>query len=240
MTTVSEAATEKSYTRPLLATNAVVAWLGVAISFALTISGYYLGSEQLDKQSLLGNVPSGHDSPLERFLDWSTYFTIISNITVAVVLTVLVLRPALFTRQDRVGGIWRALRLDSVLMIVITGTFYWLLLAEGGKTGWDLVDNTMLHTVTPIVSVVVWLVAGPRGLVSRRTIAPSLVLPLAWAVYAIARGKVVGAYPYSFLDVDTQGLVPVLGFVLAIVAFGVVMALAMLVVDRLLVRRSRA
>ena len=240
MTTVSEAATEKSYTRPLLATNAVVAWLGVAISFALTISGYYLGSEQLDKQSLLGNVPSGHDSPLERFLDWSTYFTIISNITVAVVLTVLVLRPALFTRQDRVGGIWRALRLDSVLMIVITGTFYWLLLAEGGKTGWDLVDNTMLHTVTPIVSVVVWLVAGPRGLVSRRTIAPSLVLPLAWAVYAIARGKVVGAYPYSFLDVDTQGLVPVLGFVLAIVAFGVVMALAMLAVDHLLVRRSRA
>ena len=96
------------------------------------------------------------------------------------------------------------------------------------------------HTVTPIVSVVVWLVAGPRGLVSRRTIAPALVLPLAWAVYAIARGKVVGAYPYSFLDVDTQGLVPVLGFVLAIVAFGVVMALAMLVVDRLLVRRSRA
>ena len=149
MATVSEAATEKSYTRPLLATDAVVAWLGVAISFTLTISGYYLGSEKLDKQSILGNVPSGHDSPLERIIDWSTYFTIISAITVAVVLTVLMLRPALFTREDRVGGIWRALRLDSVLMIVITGIFYWLLLAEGRKIGWDLVDSTILHTVTP-------------------------------------------------------------------------------------------
>ena len=38
-------------------------------------------------------------------------------------------------------------------MIVITGIFYWLLLAEGGKTGWDLVDNTMVHTITPIVTV---------------------------------------------------------------------------------------
>jgi hypothetical protein len=240
MTTVSDAATEKSHARPLLATNAVVAWVGVVISFTVTISGYYLGQENPDKQSILGNVPSGHDSPLERFLDWSTYFTMVSNITVAVVLTVLVLRPALFTREDRVGGIWRALRLDSVLMIVITGIFYWLLLAEGGKTGWDLVDNTMMHTVTPIVTVVVWLVAGPRGLVSRRTIAPALVLPLAWAAYAIVRGKVVGAYPYSFLDVSTQGLVEVLVFLLGIVAFGVVVALAMLAMDHLLVRRSRA
>jgi hypothetical protein len=181
--------------RPLLAVNAVIAWCAVLLSLTLSLSGYYADDIDPEKATILGNVPDGVDTPLERFLDWITYFTIISNITVAVIVTLLLTRPGLFTSRGVGGDIWRALRLDSVLMIVITGVVYNLLLAEGGKEGWDALSNTLLHWVVPLVTPLVWIVAGPRGLIAGRTIPLALILPLGWAAFALVRGQVVGAYP---------------------------------------------
>ena len=122
-----------SFGRLLLILNALLAWAAVLLSLTLNLSGYYIDTIDPSKPTLLGNVPGGVDTPLERFLDWSTYFTILSNVTGAIVLTVLVLRPGLFLRRDGVGTLWRTLRFDSVLMIIITGVVYNLLLASGEK-----------------------------------------------------------------------------------------------------------
>ncbi|HET7902734.1 MAG TPA: Pr6Pr family membrane protein [Candidatus Nanopelagicales bacterium] len=223
-----------SWGRPLIAVNALAAWFGVLLSAYLSVSGYYLGKEDPAKVSILGNVPSGHDQWYERLFDWLTYFTIWSNIVVAVVLTVLWLRPGVFARRDGTGFVWRALRLDSVLMIVITGIVYNLVLATGGKTGADLVSDTTLHVVVPVLTLVVWLLAGPRGLLDLRVIAASLVLPIGWAAMALVRGAVVGAYPYPFLDVAKNGFASVLAFVGVILVVAVVLALVLLGLDRVL------
>lgn len=228
-----------SWGRPLLATNALVAWCAVTFSAYLSVSGYYLGKEDLSKPSILGNLPAGHDQWYERLFDWLTYFTIWSNLTVAIVVTVLWLRPDLFVRSDAVGTVWRALRLDSVLMIAITGIVYRLILASGGKTGADLVSDTLVHVVVPLLTAAVWLLAGPRGLLTVRTIAPALVLPLVWAVVALVRGAVVGAYPYPFLDVAKNGLASVLAFIGVILVVAVVLALVLLALDRVLPPRAR-
>jgi hypothetical protein len=219
--------------------NAIVAWLGVVLSFTLTVSGYYVDQVNPAKTSILGNVPEGIDTPWERFLDWITYFTILSNVLVAVVLTMLVLGPSLFTRRTAGGAAWRALRLDSVLMIVITGVLYNLLLAEGEKSGWDQVSNSMLHMATPLLTLIVWIIAGPRGLITGRTIGLSLLLPLLWAVFALVRGGVVGAYPYPFLDVTANGLTSVLVFIAVIVVIAVVLALGLLGIDAMLRATTR-
>jgi hypothetical protein len=218
--------------RVLLGANAVIAWLAVGVSMTLMVTGYYADEIDPAEPTILGNILTGKDSVLERLLDWTTYFTILSNIVVAVVVTALVARPELFTRDDRVGTSWRTLRLDSVLMIVITGVVYNLLLATGGKTGWDLLSNTLLHVVVPLVTPVVWIIAGPRGLITPRIIGLSLLLPLAWAGYAILRGAAVTAYPYPFLDVSTNGLASVLVFIAAIVVVAVLLALVLWAVDR--------
>lgn len=225
--------------RPLIVVNALVAWFAVLFSAYLSVSGYYLGKEDPTKPSILGNIPSGHDQWYERLFDYLTYFTIWSNITVAVVLTVLWLRPDLFVRDGRAGAVWRALRLDSVLMIVITGIVYNLILRGAEKSGADLVSDTALHVVVPILTLLVWLLAGPRGLLTTRTIAPSLVLPLVWAVVALVRGAVVGAYPYPFLDVAKNGLASVLAFIAVILVVAVVLAFALLGLDRVLPPRER-
>jgi hypothetical protein len=211
--------------------NLVAAWFAVALSFTLNVTGYYVDQVDPTKPTILGNIPSGIDTPWERLFDWITYFTILSNIVVAVVLTALVARPALFTRKDGVGTLWRTLRLDSVLMIIVTGVVYNLLLATGGKTGWDLLSNTMLHVAGPLLTVIVWLVAGPRGLISGRIIGLSLLLPLLWAAFALIRGQIVGAYPYPFLDVSTNGLASVLTFIAAILVIAVVLGAILLAID---------
>lgn len=211
--------------------NAVVAWCAVGLSFTLSVGGYYVDALDPAKPSILGNTPEGIDTPWERFLDWITYFTIVSNLVVAVVLTMLIARPALFSRPDAAGAVWRALRLDSVLMITITGLVYNLLLAESGKTGWDLLSNTLLHWVVPLLTPIVWIIAGPRGLISLRTIALAMVVPLLWAGFALVRGLAVGAYPYPFLDIEANGLVSVVAFVAVILVVAVVLALILMAVD---------
>jgi hypothetical protein len=220
-----------SYGKALFALNALVAWIAVTLSLTLNLTGYYVADANPAKPTILGNVAAGIDTPWERFFDWTTYFTILSNIVVAVVMTMLVVKPRLFTRRDSVGTLWRTLRLDSLLMIVITGVVYNLMLAEGGKTGWDLVSNSLLHWIVPLLTPIIWILAGPRGLFSARVIPLSLVLPLIWASYALIRGQAVGAYPYPFLDVSANGLASVLTFIGAILVVAVVLALILWAVD---------
>ncbi|MEZ5115666.1 MAG: Pr6Pr family membrane protein [Candidatus Nanopelagicales bacterium] len=225
--------------RSWIAVNAVSAWFGVLLSLTLNLSGYYVDKGDPSEPTLLGNVPGGVDTPLERFFDWTTYFTILSNVVVVVAVTALLVRPDLFTRGGLTGTVWRTLRLDSVLMIVITGVLYNLLLADWNKTGWDLLSNLMLHVITPIVTVVVWVVAGPRGLVQPRLAVTALVIPLGWAAYALVRGAAIGAYPYPFLDVQTKGLASVLVFVAGVAVLGLALGLLAVWVDRLLDRGRR-
>jgi hypothetical protein len=85
--------------------------------------------------------------------------------------------------------------------------------------------------VVPILTPIVWIIAGPRGLISPRIIGYALVLPLLWAAYALVRGAAVGAYPYPFLDVAINGFASVLVFIAVIVVIAVLLALVLWAVD---------
>lgn len=232
--------TTSRYARPLLMLNAAVAALAVTVSFSLMATGYYVDQIDPTKPTLLGNIPTGKDQIWERFFDWISYFTILSNITVTVVTLMLLFKPELFTRTDKVGNRWRALRLDSLLMISITGIVYNVLLKGGEKVGWDLLSDTLQHALNPIVTVVVFLLVGPRGLIDLKTIARAMVVPILWAVFALMRGQVIGAYPYFFLDVATVGWMSVITFILAIMVFAIVIALVFLAYDKLVTKRQNA
>lgn len=219
------------FARPLFGANALLAWTAVVLQLVMSVSGYYVDAVNPAKPTILGNTAAGIDTPLERFFDWISYFTIWSNIVVAVVLTALTVRPALFARTDATGAIWRALRLDSVVMIVVTGVVYNLLLAQGGKSGLDAVSNTLLHVAVPIVTLIVWIIAGPRDLIRGSTLGLFLIVPLVWAAFALIRGQAVGAYPYPFLDVATNGWASVLAFLVVIIVVALVLAVILWAID---------
>lgn len=217
------------WARPLFGINALVAWAGCGLQFFLSTFGVYPSTNTVASQ--LGNNDQG---ALGRIFDYFTYFTILSNILVAVILTMLFLNPA------RDGKIFRVLRLDTVLMITVTGVVYNLVLAADAKNvGWQIVANSLEHQITPVVTVVVWLLVGPRGWINLRTMVWAFALPIGWLVFALIRGAIIGAYPYPFLDVVQYGYGTVLTNVAFIVLFAAVILLILWGVDALVSRLSR-
>lgn len=227
------------FQRLLIGLNALVALATVGVSFSLMFVGYYVDTVDLSEPTIIGNNPNGVDQVWERFFDWIGYFTILSNITVSIVMVMLVLKPEVFALQNLKGRIWRALRLDSVLMIVITGIVYNLLLAEGDKVGWDAVSNSLQHIINPIVTLLVFLLVGPRKILSFGTVADAMVLPILWAVVVLIRGSVISAYPYPFLDVISNGLGNVIAFIMQIMVFALIISALLFVYEKVLARITR-
>ena len=212
--------------------NAVVAWFGLGVQFVISATGMYPPTETVLSQLGAGN-PAGAAGALPRIIDFFSYFTIWSNILVALVLTALAANP----RRD--SPALRVLRLDAVLMIAITGIVYAVVLAPTAELrGWEVLANAFIHILTPLVTVVVWLVAGPRRWIRWSTIAKAMILPLVWLAYTLVRGAVIGAYPYPFVDVVALGYGQVAINVVAIVVFATVLGAILLGVDRLLSRRG--
>ena len=218
--------------RAAYAVNAGVAWLGVVLTLLISaLDGYDRGPVD---PGLYGDTATGLGGAPARLLDSLSYFTIWSNIVVAVSVTLLLASPLPAT------GARKVLRLAGLLMITVTGIVYQLLLAPTAMvTGWSVLTNPILHIVTPILTVVVWLVWGPRGWTSWRLVGASMLLPLAWIVWMLARGAVIGSYPYGFVNVDELGWPSVLATLGQIVVFGVIIGALLHGIDRLLVRLRR-
>ena len=215
--------------RRWLALNAILAWLGLAVSLTLTVTNLYPSTVTVPTR-----YGADHAAGLgSRLADWFSYFTIWSNIVVAVVTSLLA------WGRPRVGAALRAARLDSVLLITITGLVYAVVLAPVSvQRGWENVSNSLLHQVTPVLTVIVWVVVGPRGWVNRRTVLDALVIPLTWVTVMLLHGAFVGAYPYPFVDVAALGFARALANVAAILGLGLLMAAGFLAVERGLARRS--
>ena len=57
----------------------------------------------------------------------------------------------------------------------------------------------------PVLTFAGWVVFGPRGVVRREDLLPSLIWPVAWLAATLALGPVVSWYPYPFINVDQIG-----------------------------------
>ncbi len=223
-------------TRPLARTaylaNAVLAWLGVGLTLVISAAGGYEPTPVTG--NLYGVHPEGVAGVVSRVSDTLSYFTIWSNVVVAIALTLLVRQP------DRDTPLRRVLRLDSVLMITITAIVYAVLLAPSAVVvGWSRLTDPILHQVTPALTVLVFLVFGPRRWVTGRVVLASMAIPLAWIVWMLARGAVVGAYPYDFADVGTRGYPAVAATLAGILVFGVVVAAVFWGLDAVITRVTR-
>lgn len=163
-----------------------------------------------------------------RLVRLFSYFTIQSNLLILVVLITLALHP----RRD--GRLWRILRLDALLGIVITGLVYALVLSkEVHPVGLAAVANTGLHYVAPWASLAGWLLFGPRPRIDTRTIALVFIWPVAWIGYTFVHGAVSHWYPYPFLDAGQLGFEVALRNTSFVVVLAAVLIVALKLLDRL-------
>ncbi|MBK3578379.1 Pr6Pr family membrane protein, partial [Streptomyces sp. MBT65] len=149
-----------------------------------------------------------------------TYFTIQSNIVLALVM-IATARRAWTARRPLSPLVTGA----ALLYITITGLVYHLILAHasspfamtgGPLGGWQAVTNQVLHTVIPIAAVIDWLFLTAPGRLHLRMAATWLLYPMTYLAVSLARGELIlpgtpGRYLYSFLNVEQHGYKSVLG-----------------------------
>jgi hypothetical protein len=168
----------------------------------------------------------------QRTLNVFAFFTIQSNLILAATCLLLALDP-----DRRRSTLFRTLRLNGVLCIAVTGIVYHVALAQLDElTGAAAAANLLVHTVTPLLGVLGWLIFGPRRQTDARIVAWSLVFPLAWLVFTLVRGEFVGFYPYPFLNVTDHGYPTVLVYSLLVAALFLGLAAGLTALDRAMVR----
>jgi len=217
--------------RLLYLINAISAAIGFAIQFVINL--FDLVPVEDEFPTLLGGHAAGIAGAVGRLTDSFSYFTIWSNLVVLGVMTALYLKP------NRDSFKFRTLRLDSVLMITVTGVVYHVLIAPYyPPISWNRYSDIFLHTITPILTVLIWLLVGPRKWINLKIVFAALLIPIGWLGYTLLRGIVINRYPYDFLDVIMLGYLPVLITVAVLIAVGLIVALLYLLLDKVLPNKS--
>ena len=135
-------------------------------------------------------------------VNFFSYFTNLSNILAAVVLLVgsiyLLVRRKSSATDDLIRG-------AAVLYMAVTGIVYNVLLIGEDVGLLSPFNNFVLHTLMPIVVIVDWLYQPQRTKLSSRQTLWWLAFPLLYLMYSLARGAIIGWYPYPFLNPTKVG-----------------------------------
>ena len=208
----------------------VSAWIGFGGS--LIVNTFDLVPEGKIDPNLFGPHKAGMAGALTRVIDLFGYFTIWSNALVVFTITNLFLNPK---RSDKR---FILLRNTSLLMILMTGILYHLLIAPTAHPqSWNIYTNAFQHYVTPILTVLIWLLVGPRSWFNFRMTISVFAIPTAYLLYTFIRGAIIDRYPYGFFNVIKYGYASVGTTLIMIYIAGYILALIFLALDKLLSKK---
>ncbi len=152
------------------------------------------------------------------------YFTILSNLFVALTAGAVALAPGSRLVSSMLRGC-------ATTAIVVVGLGYHLLLREiWDPQGWQWVADNLLHYAVPVAALAHWLWFPPETRLPKHAPLLWALYPVAYLAYALVRGEWIGAYPYPFIDVPALGYARVFanaaGLLLVFVAVGALLRLA--------------
>ena len=166
---------------------ACVAWVGVLLQLWLS----------------LRLAAANGKSMLAGLVAYLGYFTVLTNLLVALVLTAHGLGAS--------GRAGRLLRHPQVLAcaavsITLVGLGYHLLLRHvWDPQGLQWVADVLLHYIVPMLFVLYWIFELPKRPLPWWSPLAWAIYPLAYVAYAFLRGEALGTYPYPFIDVGVLG-----------------------------------
>jgi hypothetical protein len=167
------------------------------VTVLVAICGAVLGWAALGLQLMLtlSLVHAQGNTTLFGIWRFFGYFTILTNLFAAVVLSLFLLKR----------GTAR-LEFCAATAMILVGVTYSLLLRETwNPQGMNKLADMLLHDVVPVLVLLFWLLRPHRRL-GARDVAASLILPMSYCIYAMARGALDGWYPYPFIDVGSLGV----------------------------------
>jgi hypothetical protein len=151
--------------------------------------------------------------------DYFSYFTELSNLFAAAVFLHGAAVPA-----ERRSHTVEMVRGAAVVYMLTTGIVFAVLLSGHKPTvPWA---NAILHQAMPLAVAIDWLLLPPRVHLEPRRALLWMSFPIAYVVYTLARGAIVGWYPYYFLDPTRHGGYVAVAIASVAIALGIVALIA--------------
>jgi hypothetical protein len=192
--------------RPALALVAVIAWLGVLLQLYLSV-----------------RLTLGSGKPVvDGLVAFFGYFTVATNIFVALASTL----PLTFgrSRLGRWFGTSMVLGCATTAIALVGIVYHWLVRNVWAPEGLQWLADVMLHYAVPIAFFVYWILFPPRQELPLWAPLAWCIYPIIYIAYALARGELIGSYPYHFIDVTSLGysrvLINSLGLLVVFVVLG--------------------
>ncbi len=144
----------------------------------------------------------------EMVIRYFSYFTILTNLLVAVCVTILFIKPT----TSLAGFLVKPSTVTAITVyITIVGIVYNVILRFLWQPeGLQFIADELLHTVIPLLFIVLWLLFVPKTELAYKNVLPWLIYPFLYLVYTLIHGAVSGYYPYPFMDVGVLGYKKVL------------------------------
>ena len=217
--------------------NALSAWTGFGLSVFIELFGLVKPDPASAPTSqtqfgYIGDYANGIAGGPERIADLLSYFTIWSQLVVGIVMTLLYKNP------NRASKAIQVFRIDALLMITVTGVVYNLLIGpKYPPQGLNQISSPIEHSLTPLLTVLIFLFIGPRGWFTTKNVLRALLLPISYIFYTLFRGAIINKYPYDFFDVGANGYSYVLIFVMGILLAAIIVLAMYWAIDRILSRK---
>ncbi|MDO6415151.1 Pr6Pr family membrane protein [Sphingomonas sp. BIUV-7] len=158
------------------------------------------------------------------------FFTMLSNLTVAIVFTGIAFGAPRLRHPLLIGGL-------AMTMALVGSVFELMLRRILHPTGWRLVSSALLHDAVPLLTVGAWFFLAEKGRLRARDPWLIAIFPIVYLGYALVRGATGGDYPYPFIDPRKIGWAGVSAYVIGISAAFLVCGHLMVLLDRRLGRR---
>jgi hypothetical protein len=175
--------------RTFLQIGTITGWFAVVFQFYLIII------------NRVASVP-------ETIIRFFSFFTILTNMLVALCFIFLLLKPKpnwgkFFSRPKTLTAI--------TVYISIVGIVYNTILRHiWNPKGLQLIVDELLHSVIPVFFILYWLIFVPKAELQWKNVFPCLIYPVVYILFVLFRGALSGFYPYPFINVNSLGFNKVL------------------------------
>jgi hypothetical protein len=167
--------------------TALVAWFGLI----------------LQQYIIIDNTPGNGLTPIQAVWRFLIFFTVLTNLLIAIGLTVSLLNPS-----SRAGRFFAhpSITTATAVYIFIVGLVYnFILRGILHLTGRDRIADEVLHVIVPVLYLVYWYLFTPKRPLHWIQAVYWLWYPALYVVYALVRGKIGDFYAYPFINVTKLG-----------------------------------
>lgn len=132
------------------------------------------------------------------FVSYLGYFTILTNLLVCAALTIPLVAPAsaagrFFSRSAVTAGV-------ATSIVFVSLAYHVLLRNAWNPQGLQLVADVLLHYAMPVLYLIYWWFNFPKGALRWTYPLYWSLYPTVYLIYALIRGRIIGSYPYRFID----------------------------------------